>query len=107
MNQASRIGRLPKWPMSAYSASAPVKASTMAPSETKASQRLRSRKSIACHGLSAARISGRSTMLTTPMPASTANQTMITGPNHLPMPPVPFFCNRYSPISTATVSGTT
>ena len=30
-NQARRIGDRPKWPMSAYSASAPVIASTTAP----------------------------------------------------------------------------
>ncbi len=32
------MGFLPKWPMSAYSASQPVTASTTAPSETKATQ---------------------------------------------------------------------
>ena len=32
MNQARRIGERPKWPMSAYSASAPVTVSTTEPS---------------------------------------------------------------------------
>jgi hypothetical protein len=35
-NQARRIGERPKWPMSAYSASAPVTASTTPPSATNA-----------------------------------------------------------------------
>ena len=34
-NQASRMGFLPKWPMSAYSASPPVTHNTTAPRMTK------------------------------------------------------------------------
>ena len=97
MNQAARIGFLPKWPMSAYSASAPVNASTTAPSATKAMKRFSSMNANAFQGLSAARICGALTMLITPMMASAANQTTMIGPNQRPMPAVPCFCAEYKP----------
>jgi hypothetical protein len=60
--QAMRIGSLPKWPMSAYSASPPVTHSTTAPSITKATSLWCVMKSIAIIGLSACSTSGRSLM---------------------------------------------
>ena len=47
LNQARRIGFLPKWPMSAYSASAPVTHSTTEPSATKATPGCATRNSSA------------------------------------------------------------
>jgi hypothetical protein len=46
-------------------------------------------------------------MLITPMTASAANQTIMTGPNQRPMPAVPWRCTLYRPTSTTMVSGTT
>ncbi len=57
-NQATRIGRLPKCPMSAYSASPPVTHSTTAPRMMKLVPGCRTMKPMAWCGLSAARISG-------------------------------------------------
>jgi hypothetical protein len=61
----------------------------------------------ACSGFSACRITGAWTMLITPITASTANQTSMTGPNQRPMPAVPWRCTLYRISSTTIVSGTT
>ncbi|MDT4846906.1 hypothetical protein FQZ97_809500 [compost metagenome] len=58
-------------------------------------------------GLSAARISGWSTICTTPRPAMVTNHTTVIGPKNLPMPPVPRFCTANSANSTTSVIGTT
>ena len=93
--------------MSAYSASAPVNASTTAPSATNAMKRFCSMNANACSGLRADRITGALMMLTTPMMAIARNQTSMIGPNQRPMPAVPRFCTAYRTTSTAIVSGTT
>ena len=83
------MGLAPKWPMSAYSASAPVMASVIAPNAMKATIFWRSAKATAWCGDSAARTSGRCTIWCAPSTASRMNQISVTGPNHLPMPLVP------------------
>ena len=93
--------------MSAYSASAPVMASTTAPNAMKARILFSNMKRSACHGLSAFRITGASMILTMPMAASTRNHTAITGPKKRPMPAVPWRCTLYRATSTTTASGTT
>jgi hypothetical protein len=105
--QASWIGFLPKCPMSAYSASAPVKASTMAPTAANTCQPRACRKARPLSGLSAARMAGWRTISRNPKNASTANHTTITGPNSLPTTAVPWRCTANRPMSTATEIGIT
>ena len=102
-----RIGFLPKWPMSAYSASAPVSASTTAPSDRKAMRPLSNRNATACSGLTAARMPGDLMMLITPIQASATNHITMMGAKKRPMPAVPCDCTEYSATSTAIVSHTT
>ena len=106
LNQASRIGFLPKWPRSAYSASAPVTHSTIAPSMMNAVPGLPHMKLTAYQGLSAFKITGLVAMCITPSSASTANHTSVIGPKNLPMPAVPRFCTKNRRNSTISVSGT-
>src|SRR4051794_40962333 len=101
------MGRRPKWPMSAYRASAPVTASTTEPSATNAVPGWSVKNVTAYEGDSAFRISGVSTIWPTPDTASTVNQTPITGPNSRPTAPVPkrWIANRNVMITS--VIGTT
>ena len=86
------IARRPKWPMSAYSASAPVTASTIAARAKNAMPKWPTRKPSAYVGDSALRISGWPTMPTTPHAPMATNQTIITGPNTRPTAAVPRRC---------------
>ena len=106
-NQASRIGFLPKWPRSAYSASAPVTHSTTAPRMMKVTPKLFHMNPSAWCGLSAPRISGWVRICDTPRIASTANQTMVIGPKNLPIPAVPCFCRANRPSKMTSVAGIT
>ena len=106
-NQASRIGFLPKWPMSAYRASAPVTHSTSAPRMMKVVPGLNQANFHAYHGFSAHRISGCPSMCHTPSAAMAMNQTTVIGPKNLPMPAVPFFCTQNSASRITSVSGIT
>ena len=106
-SQASRIGRAPKCPMSAYSASPPVKARNTAPSTARAWLLCVNRKPSASRGSSAARTRGCSATCQRPASASTANQSSITGPKILPTTRVPFFCTANSPTRISMVTGIT
>ncbi len=57
-------------------------------------------------GLIAFRMAGESQMLAAPNPPMTTNQTTMTGPNSLPMLPVPYCWIMNNPTSTAIVAGT-
>jgi len=105
--QAHWIGRLPKWPRSAYRASAPVNASTMAPSTTNMCQPWACMKASASSGLSAARIAGCRAISTMPVPPSTRNQRAMMGPNSLPTTPVPKRCTANRPTRMAMEIGST
>ena len=70
--------------MSAYSASAPVTASTTAASAKNAIEKWPKKKSSAYVGDSALRISGWSAIPLTPHAPIATNQTIITGPNSRP-----------------------
>ena len=89
LNQARRMAGRPKWPMSAYSASAPVSASTTAPSSTKLIQGNSTMKRKPHMGLSALSTSGVCQTCQPPSSASVPNHSAITGPNSLPIRPVP------------------
>ena len=101
------MGRRPKWPMSAYSASAPVSASTMAPTAASTCQPRSARNSTARNGCSAARMAGCSMICQMPVTASVPNHSTMTGPNILPTTPVPKRCTRNNATSTSSASGTT
>ena len=88
-SHARVIGARPKCPMSAYSASAPVIASTTAASEKNAIEKWPPRKPSAYVGESAFRISGWSAMPEMPQAPIARNQTIITGPNSRPTAAVP------------------
>ncbi|MNR37379.1 hypothetical protein D3C85_1553890 [compost metagenome] len=106
INQARRIGLLPKWPMSAYSASTPVMASTTAPRAKKEVSRYSMKKRKAQSGLSAPSTSGLWTMLLRPSAARVRNQISMMGANSLPTVAVPCFWMANSRVSTSTESGT-
>ncbi|MNK58937.1 hypothetical protein D3C87_780360 [compost metagenome] len=106
-NHAMRIGFLPKWPRSAYSASAPVTHSTIAPSRMKLVPGLSQMNFSAYQGFSALMISGWCAICHTPSTAMAANQASVTGPKNLPMPAVPRFCTANRQNSTTSVIGIT
>ncbi|MNJ59554.1 hypothetical protein D3C77_552450 [compost metagenome] len=89
LNQAPRMAGRPKWPMSAYKASAPVSASTTAPSSTKLISGNSTTKRRPHMGFKAASTSGVCQICQPPKAASVPNHTSITGPNSLPIKPVP------------------
>ena len=104
---ARRIGDFPKWPMSAYSASAPVTASTMDPKATNAmagSPRMNLRAKC---GERANITPGCCTICAMPSRARIANHSTMMGPNALPTVPVPKRCAENSTTMIATPSGTT
>ena len=107
LNQALRMAGRPKWPISAYRASAPVSASTTAPSSTKLIHGNSTMKRRPHIGLSAASTSGVCQICQPPSAASVPNQSSITGPNSLPMAPVPCDWIANSATSTTSASGTT
>ncbi|MNC30090.1 hypothetical protein D3C75_783640 [compost metagenome] len=97
---------MPKWPISAYSASTPVIDSTTAPS-AKNDTFLYSIKKLRAHfGFSACNTSGLEIMLRAPRTANTINHSSITGANSLPTLPVPCFWIANSKVSTRIESGT-
>ena len=106
-NQAKRMGRLPKCPMSAYSASAPVTQSTTEPSAMNAIPGCVQKKRTAWCGLSAHMTCGYSTTCTSPRTASTPNHSTVIGPKKRPTLPVPKRCTKKSPVSTSKVIGST
>ena len=101
------MGRLPKWPMSAYSASPPVMTRTTAPSTRNPCPPFRTKNVAACTGLSAPSTAGSSRIPRAPRTAIATNQTSITGPNTAPTVAVPRFWNRNSSTRIATDAGTT
>ncbi|MNT42606.1 hypothetical protein D3C72_1790330 [compost metagenome] len=106
MNQARRIGNLPKWPISAYNASTPVIDSTTAPS-AKNETFLYSIKKFSAHfGFNACNTSGLAIMLRAPSTARTINHSSITGAKSLPTLPVPCFWMANSSVSTRIDRGT-
>ena len=105
--QAMRIGFLPKWPMSAYSASPPVTHSTTAPSPMKATSGWATKNWTAYIGFSATSTAGLARMWGSPSATSTQNHTRVIGPKNLPMPPVPKRCTANRPVSTSSVIGIT
>ena len=92
--------------MSAYSASVPVTASTMAPSARNDSVGLPTKKAIAYLGLIAASTAGCRAMPTIPRTATATNHTHITGPNSAPTRPVPWRWIANSATRMAIVVGT-
>ncbi len=107
-NQASRMGRRPKWPMSAYMASPPVTDRNAAPSTAKVTAGgAWTRNSAARSGSRAPSTAGARRMPPRPSTAKAANHTTITGPKMPPMNPVPRFWITKRPTSTTSVIGTT
>ena len=88
--QAIAIGRRPKWPMSAYSASPPVTTRKMLPRARNALPGARAKKWTMLIGFIAPSTDGvvRGSGAD-PRTPRTANHTTITGPNTLPTAPVP------------------
>src|SRR4051794_38826139 len=87
--------------MSAYSASAPVTASTTEPSAMNAVPGWSVKNSTAYDGDSALTIAGLSKILPSPEIARMLNQSPITGPNSRPTAPVP---KRWIPNSTVMIT---
>ena len=91
--------------MSAYSASAPVTASTTAPSRTNAAHPLCIMNVMAYIGLTAARMAGERMTSCRPVAAITVNQINISGPKNAPTFAVPWRCIKNSPKITTMVTG--
>ena len=106
-SQAVWIGRLPKCPRSAYSASAPVTARNTAPSVTNPIIPWCSMKVTASHGFSASRTSGCRPIGWIAAIAITANQRHITGPKNAATLAVPRDWAANNASRMTTVSGTT
>ncbi|MCU1699821.1 MAG: hypothetical protein JWR34_5884 [Mycobacterium sp.] len=100
------IALRPKWPMSAYSASAPVTASTTPANEKNAIPKFPTMNFTAYSGESAASICGWSAMPFTPLAPIATNQPIITGPKRRPTAPVPRRCTANSATMMLTVIGT-
>ena len=101
------MGLRPKWPISAYNASAPVKASTTAAKMVMPMPGWAIKKFAAHQGFNACNTCGSRMMPEIPRAPSTTNHSTITGPKRIPMRAVPCFWIRNSPTSNATVIGTT
>ena len=106
-SQPRLIERRPKWPMSAYSASAPVTASTIAASAKNAMWKCPARNPIAYVGESALRIAVCSVMPPIPAAPITVNQAIITGPKTRPTDSVPRRWTRNNMVMMTAVIGTT
>ena len=107
MNHPSRIGPIPKCPMSAYSASAPVTTRTMDPSNRNVPDGFAAISSMAYSGFTAASTLGSETMARSPRNPNTPNHKSITGPKMRPMCPVPNRCTANRNTRTTVVSGAT
>ncbi|MNZ77938.1 hypothetical protein D3C78_964950 [compost metagenome] len=88
-NQASQIGFLPKCPISAYSASAPVTQRKTPPSTRKLVSPLENRKSMPYSGFNAISTAGCWIIPQMPSAAMEKNHSAIIGPKTLPMRAVP------------------
>ena len=88
-NHPRRIGRIPKCPMSAYSASPPVTARNTAPITMKPFQPLTAKNCTAAQGFSAFRMCGALLIPLIPKAAMMANHTSMIGPKTFPILPVP------------------
>ena len=97
----------PKWPRSAYSASAPVTHSTTPPSARNASKPWSTKKRTPQVGDSACSTPGCAITWRTPIAAITTNHTSITGPNSQPTVPVPLRWITNSAIRITSEIGTT
>ncbi len=97
----------PKWPMSAYSASAPVSASTSEPRATKVSQGATPMKRKAHRGLTACSTWGNWRMRQPPSTPRVRNHSSMTGPKSRPTVPVPRAWTMNRATSTITETGTT
>ncbi len=106
-SQARVIGPRPKWPRSAYSASAPVIASTTAAREKNAVAKCPARKPTAYVGDSALSTSGCCAMPDTPHAAMIVNQPIITGPKRSPTRRRPSRWEKKSARMIVAVIGTT
>ena len=106
-NQETRIGRRPKWPMSAYRASAPVITRTTAPMAMNAVNGWSAMNDTANVGDSPSSTPGCPMMCGTPSTASTTNQMTMTGPNSLPTWCVPKRCTANSRARMTTPIGST
>ncbi|MNG19660.1 hypothetical protein D3C84_1038440 [compost metagenome] len=93
--------------MSAYSASAPVNASTTAPRIATPMPGWTTKKRTAQAGFTACNTSGCCRMPYTPRAPSTRNQVTMIGPNRMPIRAVPWRWIRNSPTSTTSDKGTT
>jgi hypothetical protein len=107
LNQASRIGRLPKWPRSAYSASAPVTHSTTAPRMMKVVPGLVEHEAQRMVRAEGRQDFGVAHDLRHAQHGHARQPHRVIGPKNLPMPPVPRFCTANRPNSTTSVSGIT
>ena len=96
---------MPKWPMSAYSASAPVTTSTMDPSRRNVLPGSLATSRTAWTGFTASSTEGSCSTERAPSTPSTVNHRIITGPNTLPMWPVPKRCTAKMKTRTTVVSG--
>ena len=105
-SHANRIGRLPKCPMSAYSASPPVMTRTTDPSTKNESEPCACMKCNACTGLTAVRIHGDAAISCRPSAAMVTNHTSMMGPNALPTRSVPSRCAKNSMARITSVIGT-
>ena len=101
------IALRPKCPMSAYSASTPVNASTTAPSSTDAWAGCEITRSKPSRGSRARSTIGVSITRQRPRAPKTKNQSSITGPKMPPMNFVPRYWNRKSPNRITQERGTT
>ena len=106
-NQASRIDGAPTWPMSAYSASAPVIVKTTAPIAMKAIAGRSMENRIAQCGDKAVMMTGWWMIHGMPKAARVRNQVAITGPKALPMTSVPRLCTMNKRVRMTTEAGRT
>src|SRR6266480_4218088 len=101
------MGRWPKCPRSAYSASPPVTTRNTAPSTTNPRRTSSAKKCAAWYGETAASTEGSRMIWLRPSTPIVANQTSITGPNTAPIRAVPRLCTRNKPIRITSVTGIT
>src|SRR6266496_4589596 len=101
------MGRWPKCPRSAYSASPPVTTRNTAPSTTNPRRGSSAKKRAAWYGETAASTPGCRMISLKPSRPIVANQTSMTGPNTAPIRAVPRLCTRNKPIRITSVTGIT
>ncbi len=93
--------------MSAYTASAPVIASTTVPSARNDIIGCAAKNNTPYHGFKDLRMVGYSWISASPSTPSTTNQSIITGPNTAPTRAVPLRWNANNPKTMTSVTGTT